>query len=64
MPVTRDFKDTVRARAQSDPEFRWALLWEGLECLWNRELEAGQLVIRDYISATIGIEQLRSLTER
>ena len=33
MPLTRDFKETVQARAERDPEFREGLLKEGVECL-------------------------------
>ena len=33
MPLTRDFKETVKARADRDPAFREALLKEGVECL-------------------------------
>jgi hypothetical protein len=25
MPLTHDFKETIQARAQLDPKFRWAL---------------------------------------
>ncbi len=64
MALTRDFKETVRARAQRDPEFRRALLQEGVECLLSGDLDTGKVVIRDYINATLGFEQLGSLTER
>lgn len=64
MALTRDFKETVRARAQRDPAFRRALLQEGVECLLSGDLDTGKVVIRDYINATIGFEQLGSLTER
>ena len=33
MALTKDFKDTIQARAQRDPAFRKALLQEGVECL-------------------------------
>ena len=33
MALTKDFKDTIQARAQRDPAFRKALLQEGAECL-------------------------------
>ena len=62
MALTRDFKDTVQARAQRDPEFRRALLQEGIECLLGGDVEAGKIVLRDYINATIGFEGLGSRT--
>lgn len=52
MALTRDFKETVRARAQSDPAFRRALLQEGVECLLSGDLDTGKVVLRDYIEAT------------
>ena len=62
MPLTRDFKDTVQARAERDREFREGLLKEGVECLLSGEVEVGKIVLRDYINATIGFEELGSLT--
>jgi len=35
MPLTHDFEETIRARAQSDPDFRQALLCEAVECVIN-----------------------------
>ena len=64
MALTRDFRKTVRARARRDSAFRRALLEEGIECLVGGEVEVGKVVIRDYVSATMGFEQLGSLTER
>ena len=62
MPLTRDFKETVQTRAESDPEFREGLLSAGVECLLAGDLEAGKIVLRDYINATVGFEELGSLT--
>ena len=64
MPLTRDFKDTVQVRAQHDPDFREGLLKEGVECLLAGDVETGKIVLRDYINATIGFEELGSLTEK
>ena len=64
MPLTRDFKETVQARAQRDPAFREGLLKEGIECLLAGEVEAGKIILRDYINATIGFEELGSLTNK
>ena len=58
MALTRDFKVTVKARADRDPEFRRALLGEAIECLLNGEVEVGQAMLRDYINATVGFEEL------
>ena len=64
MALTRDFKETVQARAQRDPAFREGLLKEGVECLLAGDVDAGKIVLRDYINATIGFEELGSLTNK
>jgi len=58
MPLTRDFKDTVKARAQADPAFRVALLEEALDAFLNNDLETGKLLLRDYVNATVGFDAL------
>jgi len=62
MPLTRSFKETVRARVQRDPAFRAALLTEGVEALLSGDIETGKAVLRDYINATVGFEQLAAAT--
>ena len=64
MPLTRDFKETVQARAERDPAFREGLLKEGVECLLAGDVDTGKIVLRDYINATIGFEELGSLTNK
>ena len=64
MTLTRDFKETARARAHREPAFRRALLREGIECLLAGDVDAGKIVLRDYINATIGFEELGSCTAR
>jgi len=58
MTITRDFKETIKARAQADPAFRSALLSEAIEVLLADDLQTGKSVLRDYINATIGFEAL------
>ena len=58
MALTKDFKETIQARVQDNAAFRKALLQEGIECLLAGDLDTGKLVLRDYINATIGFEQL------
>ena len=62
MPLTHDFKETVRARAQRDPAFRRALLREAVECIINGDLDTGKAVLRDYINATVGFQYLERRT--
>jgi DNA-binding phage protein len=62
MALTRDFKDTVRARAQRDAKFRLALIEEAIESLIDGDLDGGQSILSDYINATIGYAALAKLT--
>ena len=62
MPLTKDFKETVKARAERDPAFRQALLTEAAEQLLAGDLETGKAVLRDYINATVGFERLAKET--
>jgi len=64
MALTRDFKETVRARTARDPAFREALLQEGVACLLSGDVDAGRAVLRDYINATVGFEELAILTRK
>jgi DNA-binding phage protein len=62
MVLTRSFKETVKARAERDSEFRAALLTEAVEEMLAGDLETGKAVLRDYINATIGFEKLSRVT--
>ena len=44
MPLTRSFRETVRARAQRDPDFREALLREGIQCFLSGDIETGSVM--------------------
>ncbi|MSV32558.1 MAG: transcriptional regulator [Bryobacterales bacterium] len=63
MPLTYDFKETIRARAQRDPEFRRALLRESVESIVNGDLAAGKSVLRDFVNATVGFQELENRTK-
>ena len=58
MPLTRDFKSTIRDRAQRDPKFRSALLVEAAQALIDGEPDVTKAVLRDYINATLGFDDL------
>jgi DNA-binding phage protein len=62
MPLTRDFKETVQARAARDSAFRQALLQEAVRAMLDGDLETGKAALRDYINATIGFEALGRAT--
>lgn len=63
MPLTHDFKETIRARAQKDAKFRQALLREAVESYLNGDLETGKAVLRDYVNATLGFQELEERTD-
>lgn len=64
MPLTRDFKETVQARLQSDPQFRLALYQEALSSFLEGDLATGKAMLRDYVNATIGFQELAKLTHK
>ena len=64
MPLTRDFRVTLRERLDHDPGFREALLEEGVQCLLAGEVDVGKSVLRDYVNATIGFRELGGLTAK
>ena len=64
MALTRDFKETIRARAKRDPGFRKALLQEGIENLLSGDVETSKIILRDFIKATVGFTKLSEVTRR
>jgi DNA-binding phage protein len=62
MALTREFKETVKARADADPDFRAALLSEVVDLFLAGDVATGKAVLRDYINATIGFEALAERT--
>jgi DNA-binding phage protein len=62
MALTRDFRETIRERAQREPAFRQGLLREGLELIYNGDFETGRAILRNYIHATIGFPKLAKVT--
>ena len=64
MVLTRDFKDTIKDRVEKDPAFRKELFKEGIECFLTGDVDTGKAVLRDYINATIGFDNLGRITDR
>jgi len=62
MALTRDFRETIRERAQREPDFRQSLLREGLQLINNGDFSTGRAILRNYINATIGFSQLAKET--
>jgi DNA-binding phage protein len=64
MALTRDFKETIRARVKRDPGFRTAFLREGIENFLSGDVETGKIILRDFINATVGFTKLSNATRR
>ena len=64
MALTRDFKQTVTERVKRDPAFAQALLDEAATLFLNGEPEPARLILRDLVNATLGFEQLATLTSK
>ena len=64
MALTRNFRDTIQARARRDTEFRAGLLRESLDALLAGDMATGKALLRDYINATIGFEELGRLEDK
>jgi DNA-binding phage protein len=62
MALTRDFRETVKARVQRDEKFRRGLLSDAVEALLGGESELGREILRDFINATIGFPALAERT--
>ncbi len=62
--LTRDFKETVKARVQCDSAFAIALLDEAVSLFLNGEPETARLILRDLVNATVGFEELAVKTSK
>ncbi len=63
MALTRDFRETVQARAKRDAAFRKGLLSEAIESLLSGDVTLGKELLRDYINATVGFPSLAAHTK-
>jgi len=64
MVLTRDFKATIKDRVQRDLAFRRELLREGIESMIEGDVDTGKTILRDYINATVGFNQLADALHR
>jgi DNA-binding phage protein len=60
--LSREFAVTFQARVLADAKFREALLKEGIEAVLGGDVDTGKAILRDYIKATVGFEQLGAET--
>src|SRR5712692_9597351 len=64
MALTREFRESIRVRAERDPAFRKALFTEALKAYLTGEEATGKAVLKDLINATIGFEELARLVDK
>jgi len=64
MPLSQNFRDTVRARAERDAAFRETLFQEAVQALLRGDSDDGRAALRAYINATIGFERLGEVLGR
>lgn len=64
MPLTKDFKTTVMARARHDKAFCNAMLAEAINELFTGDVDLGKAILRDYINAVISFEILSTLLHK
>ena len=62
MALTREFKQSIKARVAAGPAYGTLLLAEAVELLLSGEMETGKSLLRDYINATVGFEALATAT--
>jgi hypothetical protein len=60
--LTKDFRNTIRDRAQREAGFRQGLLREGLELICNGDFATARTILRNYINATVGFPELARMT--
>ncbi len=64
MPLTKDFKTTVMARAHRDKDFCNAMLTEAINELLTGDVDLGKAILRDYINAAISFEMLSIMLDK
>ena len=64
MGHTRPFSESVKERAQSDPGFHSAMLAEAAECFLNGEPDVAKGLLRSYVNATIGFQELGKVVDK
>jgi len=62
MARTKSFKKLVQHHVKDDKEFAEALLREGVDAMLSGDLETGKTILRDYIKAPVGFENLGAAT--
>ena len=56
MPITRDYKESINERVQSDSDFAIALLDEAITLFMNGEPNMARLILRDLVNAMLTLK--------
>ena len=64
MALTRNFKETILARARRDARFRQALFSEAINAYLAGDTAAGKAILRDLVNATVGFEALAAAVNK
>jgi DNA-binding phage protein len=64
MAITKNFKETIQVRAIQDANFRKGLLSESIISMLEGDIQTGKALLRDYINATVGFEELSKITHK
>ena len=62
MAKTKSFRELVQGRVKTDKKFAEALLREGVDAMLSGDVDTGKTILRDYIKATVGFEELGAAT--
>jgi hypothetical protein len=57
MPLTRDFKETIRARVERDPRFRKELLSEAVKSLRAGDIVTANTILGDFLRRRVAKTQ-------
>ena len=58
MPLSREFKELIVAKAENDADFRKWLIIESINKILTGQITAGRIMLRDYINATGAMEDI------
>ncbi len=60
MPLTKDFRQTLRERVQRDPDFRRALLQEAIEQMLSGDVATGKALVRSVRTPSPSLKRMFS----
>lgn len=60
----RPVSETILNRAKREPEFRAALLGQAIECLVENDVRTAKKMIRHYVLASLGFEELAKKVDK